>query len=324
MCLSSDLTGCSLAAPDDNKVNGGCCMRYKTVGKLADGQLVDLVVQTMDENYIPANIDNNGIEKTQKTYGQISFSTDATEWANIMFALVWPDTATIVPNLEMLKWTFLDFDAQQVNKRQKKKFGEESPAVGEEMRVLLEGDNHVLHEYYTSATATGTTTGANTSLTISEVVEDGKTYLNIRGKESQEDNPEHPLGLTEAQQQVAIGLLFKDTSNFEAEFKLYGVGEGGRNLFFTGASVQTEKGDDCTIITDEDDLPQDNALETRMRQVRDLAINEDASTMACALTEDESAEVKRLYAAADTEVAVAGGANLHHNARAKLGKRIRK
>jgi hypothetical protein len=173
-------------------------------------------------------------------------------------------------------------------------------------------------------TATGTTTGANTSLTISEVVEDGKTYLNIRGKESQEDNPEHPLGLTEAQQQVAIGLLFKDTSNFEAEFKLYGVGEGGRNLFFTGASVQTEKGDDCTIITDEDDLPQDNALETRMRQVRDLAINEDASTMACALTEDESAEVKRLYAAADTEVAVAGGANLHHNARAKLGKRIRK
>jgi hypothetical protein len=46
--------------------------------------------------------------------------------------------------------------------------------------------------------------------------------------------------------------------------------------------------------------------------------------MACALTEDESAEVKRLYAAADTEVAVAGGANLHHNARAKLGKRIRK
>jgi hypothetical protein len=120
----------------------------------------------------------------------------------------------------MLKWTFLDFDAQQVNKRQKKKFGEESPADGEEMRVLLEGDNHVLHEYYTSATATGTTTGANTSLTISEVVEDGKTYLNIRGKESQEDNPEHPLGLTEAQQQVAIGLLFKDTSNFEAEFKL--------------------------------------------------------------------------------------------------------
>jgi hypothetical protein len=240
-----------------------------------------------------------------------------------MFALVWPDTNTIIPDLDSLKWTFLDFDAQALSKKQKKKEGiTEGAAVGEEMRILLESENHILEEYYTSATATGTTSGANTSLNIYETVEtDGnvtKTYLNVKGKETGEDNPLHPLGLTEAQQQVAIGFLFKETSNFEAEFRLYGVSEGGRNLFFTGASVQTEKGDDCTIVNT-DDLPEDNGLEARMRQARNLAIDETVSTAACALTEEQSAEVKQLYAAAD-----AGGSNLHHNQHSKAHRRLRK
>ena len=57
------------------------------------------------------------------------------------------------------------------------------------------------------------------------------------------------------QQEVSIGFLFENKSEFEVQLQVEGtMMKDGRNIFFTGASSQTES-DDCNVDPEDDDLP---------------------------------------------------------------------
>jgi hypothetical protein len=274
MCLEhGTMTGCSAGAP--NAIAGGCCLRYYDVGELIGGQKIDLVVQTLDDTYSPRVVEKNGVEPQYRQYGQINFG-DKVE-TQFKFQLAYPNTSTPVESLEALKWTFLDMDSAAKDDNVK---------LGERMRIKSE----LVSEYYTSETNSGTDSFVDSQLTI----ETEGDYMVITGRTGGTVNPEHPQGLTEAQQQVAIGFLFEEKSGFDIFFELFGSTKkaDGRNIFFTGASLQTEQ---CSLLNG-DDLPVEEVARTqRIEMASTHNLDERIGDAACMLSKEEVAEVKQLY-----------------------------
>jgi hypothetical protein len=249
VCVSTGTSACMQTGPDA-LTNGGCCLRYYGVGKLTSGDSVDLVVELAPgSNYYAEKIEKNGVEPTFKQYGQINFgnsNTAGNQNAELVFSVAMSGSMQLVPPLDILKFTFLDLDQ-----------GEKK---GDVLGEMLSIDLTQVTEYYTGALIEGTTSTAIDDL---ETSVDSAGILTIKSEKKDVANPKHPLGLTDAMQKVAIGFMFTQKNQFSVRFQLFGSaqGLGGRNTFFTGASVQTERGKCLDLekleLTDIDVVPAD-------------------------------------------------------------------